>query len=167
MIFVVSRNYCFDSQNMPAGIKDELSALNSSFIKITTAAMISSKKCSGITVCFEKSGCDINVKYTLKEVRLRGKLAASFLDDSTMYALIFDPEEYDCNLKRLMKRLDFQADILLEKASILESRGCYEAGGMRQELLGMKTAIANKDYLNIQSYAANLKSKNIASCELY
>jgi hypothetical protein len=84
-----------------------------------------------------------------------------------MYAAIFGPKQYDCNIERLLNRLSFQTDMFISKASILSNRGCFEIAGMNQELAGLKAAINSKDYLSMNDYGQRIEEKNKISCPLY
>ena len=158
LIYVISKNYCFSTNGMPETIKRELSELNSSKM------ILEGTRCD-VKVCFQGT-CNIVVDYNAKTVRAN-KRTLQFFDDSTMYGAIFDPDEYGCNLDRLMKRLDLQADILLEKANLLKTRGCIEIGGIKQEITGMKASIASKNYQSVKDYADRISNLNIISCPLY
>ena len=88
-----------------------------------------------------------------------------------MYAAIFSPSQYECNLNRILNRLNNQVDIFTAKADILSGRGCTEINGLRQELAGLKGAINlalnTKDYSAIKVYRSNIESKNMIDCPLY
>lgn len=157
LIYVVSKDYCFI--NPPEKIKKELNDLNSSRITVSATA-----DCSGMKVCF--SGiCDIFVSSNYVRTK-RGEIL-NYGDDATMYAAIFGPEEYECNIKRLMSRLQIQSDIFSAKASKL-------CTGMTSDLISLKsTALAiqnnpkdNTAWANIKFIAAKIDSQKL-SCPIY
>ena len=165
LTYVLSKDYCF--VKAPPKIEKELEDLN--ITKITLVNAATDPKCQNkVTVCFAGmlGVCNIKVDYTGKTLTVN-KTTLKFLDDSTMYAAIFDSKNYNCNLNRTMKRLALQADILLQKADKLASEGCTDLSDLRQDILAMKTAASNKDYLNVLSYAQAIETKNPDTCPLY
>lgn len=165
LIYIVSKDYCFI--NPPETIRKELEDLNSSKIGIAPNCR---KNLLAMSVCF--SGvCDIFVNTEQGYVRTKSGKQLRYMDDATMYAAIFGPKQYDCNIERLLNRLSFQTDMFISKASILSNRGCFEIAGMNQELAGLKAAINNainnKDYLSMNDYGQRIEEKNKISCPLY
>jgi hypothetical protein len=105
-------------------------------------------------------------------VRTKAGSILNFIDEATMYAAIFGPKMYDCNIERLMKRLSIQADIFIAKADMLSERGCYGINAVKPELEGLKaTAESAKPIATklaaIKDYASRIESKNPVSCPLY
>lgn len=163
LIYIISKDYCF--VNSPEDIKKELNGLNSSFIKAVDE--IRGCKSDDIKVCFAITGCDVYIDYMQKTVKTSRK-TMPFLDDSTMLGAVFDQSNYDCNLKRLLSRLDLQTAIMIEKANIISSRGCYDIGSTNPDLIGLKGALSAKNYHEIISYAESIDSANRgSSCRLY
>jgi len=159
--YLVSKNYCF--VNPSESIKREMSAFNSSFIQVVSDRAVC--KDNAVDVCF--SGvCDITVNYAEKTVKIKTS-SLRFIDDSTMYGAIFGSKNYGCNLERLLKRMDFQADVFLQKADIIASRGCNEIAALKQEILGLKAAINRGDYGQIRDYGQRANEMNKISCSLY
>jgi hypothetical protein len=164
LIFVVSRDYCFIITNPDDKIGKELRELNASLIQVVSDAK--NCKADSVKVCF--SGiCDIYVNSEANHVRTKSGKVMGFIDDATMYAAVFGPKMYDCNIERLMKRLSSQADIFLAKADLLAGRGCYGINAVKPELVGLKAAAANKNLAAIKDYASRIESKNPVSCPLY
>jgi hypothetical protein len=169
LIFVVSRNYCFIIINPDDKIGKELRELNASLIQVVSDA--GNCKAGSISVCF--SGiCDIYVNSELNYVRTKSGNVSNFIDDATMYAAIFGPRMYDCNIGRLMKRLSSQADIFIAKADLLAGRGCYEINAVKPELEGLKAAAESTKPIaiklaTIKYYASRIESENPISCPLY
>ena len=162
LIFVVSRNYCFINPDDRIG--KELRELNASLIQVVSDA--GNCKPDSVKVCF--SGiCDIYVNSEANHVRTKSGKVLGFIDDATMYAAVFGPKMYDCNIERLMKRLGLQADIFLAKVNLLTERGCYGINAVKPELVGLKAAAANKNLAAIKDYASRIESKNPVSCPLY
>ena len=125
-------------------------------------------KKDSITVCFQKSCVGkILVNNESNYVRTANGTLLYYLDDATMYAAIFGPSQYQCNLDRLLGRLNIQADILIGKADVVAGLGCFEVAGIRQELKGLQSAAANKDYGSIRDYSSRIDNKNRISCPIY
>ena len=165
MIYVVSRPYCFI--NPPQSIYDELNALNSSFIQPVKSASMC--KQNSVKVCF--TGCTVyDIKVNPDSVKTKyGSLA--YVDDATLYAAVFGPKMYYCNMERLLNRLNSQADVFIEKAGLLSERGCTEANALTPEILGLKSAINNaislKDYSSLEFSSSSIDEKNRIQCPLY
>ncbi len=123
LIFVSSEDYCF--KDVPEEIEDEVKGLN---IK-----NIGFDNCSGISVCFDSSGCDVNVYGTCVS-NCESKFDEGYVEkdgevfyfvDSLMYGGIFSSKDvYDCNVNRLFYRVSSVAGVLSEKADYMSSRGC-------------------------------------------
>ena len=126
-----SENYCF--RNTGEEIKDEIENLGikNIFLEISDCPEDS------INVCFGSGDCEIYVKESQGIVEKDGEVL-SFSDDATMYAAIFSSKEvYECQVKRLMMRLEKLADIYREKAIIMDSKGCHS--GIGSELVMLKS----------------------------
>lgn len=159
LIYIVSKNYCF--VNPPENIRKELSDLNSSKIIVTSTKT----ECKDyMTVCWIGI-CDILVNPD--SVRTKDGKLLRYIDDSTMYAAIFGPTNYNCNLDRILNRLGNQVDIFTAKADLLSERGCIEIIDLKQELSGLKQAINSRDYGSIKDYSSKIDNKNKISCPLY
>ncbi|MEM2956038.1 MAG: hypothetical protein QW041_00460 [Candidatus Pacearchaeota archaeon] len=161
LIFVVSKDYCF--VNPPEKIKNELSNLNATLIKVVSD--IRNCKQESAKVCFSGT-CDIYVNTASSYVKTK-QGSFNFLDDSSMYAAIFGSKQYSCNLERLFKRLEIQTNIFLKKADLLSARGCYEAEKIKPSLKKMETAVKARDYMNIKTTAIEIESNNPVLCPLY
>ncbi len=125
LIFLTSNNYCF--KNAPQKLKRDYSSLNG----------ISFDNCSSeqVTVCFNAYGCDILVDgmcsddkcetiYDYGTVTKAGEIFY-YADSLLLAAVISDMQNYDCNVKRLMYRGGKIAEMLIEKASLANARGCH------------------------------------------
>lgn len=85
------------------------------------------------TVCFKTTGCDINVhgtcvfdcdsKFDEGYVEKEGD-RLYFVDGLIYGAILTDKELYDCNVNRLIYRASSIADVLAQKASRMDARGC-------------------------------------------
>lgn len=126
LIYLTSgeKTYCFKSP--PEDIKKELKDLNQNNLVVG---------CSGssndaVEVCFESSGCDVDVDYSEGSDYSNGVVEKSgaemhFHSDALMYAAIFsDKENYECQLGRLFKRTQNLASIYADKHSYMERTSC-------------------------------------------
>ncbi len=154
--------YCF--VEAPEEIEEE--------IKTIGQANLLTENCSDnmINVCFF-GDCDINVDYGLGYVEKKGD-EMYFVNDALMYAAIFgDSDVYECQLKRLIQRIEELSLIYRDKAILIGKRGCD---------LEMNTALAemnilagnlddSEDLLWLKTKTDNLDDKNDAAgvCKLW
>ncbi|MCW8966115.1 MAG: hypothetical protein OQK82_05455 [Candidatus Pacearchaeota archaeon] len=112
-------NYCF--VNAPYDVKEELDALGQKNIFTENCENISNR----ITVCFGSSEeCNVTVRYNYGQVEKDGEILY-FETDALMYAAIFsDVSNYECQIKRIMKRVGSLADIYSDKENFISSKGC-------------------------------------------
>lgn len=112
-----SEKYCF--LNAPEDIEDEISILNQDNLLVENCLTDS------IKVCFENSAnCDIVVDYEGKWVKKDGD-KMYFEEDALMYAAIFaDKEVYECQVKRLMQRMNQLSLLYKDKATFVSQVGC-------------------------------------------
>lgn len=111
--------YCF--VDPPVKIKKELIELNQPNLKVGTNCLNDE---SYTKVCYGNTKCDITVGYKSKFVK-KGKDVMYFKGDSLMYAAIFsDKRNYECQLGRLMKRVQKLTEIYEEKALNIQAVGC-------------------------------------------
>ncbi len=153
-----SQNYCF--VNAPENIEREISMLGQENLLTEDCPN------SSIKICFGNSNCDINVNYNPETsnsysygfVKKKGK-SVEFKSDALMYAGIFaDKEVYECQVKRLMQRIEKLSMIYYDKSKFVSQKGCYS----NLNLLGLNNAVENFDgNLNsIINIAEDIKEKN-------
>lgn len=176
IIVISGENYCFI--NAPNEIENEILGLGMKNIKI--AESVNDVNCSGVNVCFD-SQCDISVygmcedncesNYDYGKVFKRGETI--YYSNSLLYAAIMsDIDIYNCNLKRLMKRVYLLGGIYLDKTEIMELNGCsskikIELDVFRNQAKELETSE--------ELFLLSLKSKNIdkanqatsSACKLY
>lgn len=124
LVYLWAEDYCF--VNPPNDIEEEVLGLRINRLNVSSSedeCLAGSKK-----VCFEGNGCDIDVSISSKSVKRR-KGESVYYDDSfgnsLLYGAIFsEPEIYECQIKRLMKRASEIALLQAEKAEFLEAKGC-------------------------------------------
>ena len=131
--------YCF--MDTPSNIEEELESLQTPNRKY-----LFTEDCpeDSIRVCFGREGCEISVKYRAGEITKEGEIFY-FYEDALMYAAIFsDKENYDCQLKRLMKKVGILSDLYIQKARINPSTGCSQnAASLNEKLVQLKIFTEN------------------------
>ena len=165
IIFLTAGKYCF--ANTPEEIADEISGLNIKSIVL--------ENCSNeIKVCFNSRNCKINVvgeclncenKYEYGYIEKEGKKL--YFSGSLIYGAVFSsPEIYECNVKRLMKRL-------FQESAILEDETNFLAGKCGSRSFAVLANLArnlknSQDLILINKEAKNLDGQNEASkCKLW
>jgi len=127
LIYITSaeKNYCF--QSPPVKIKQELESINQSNLKVDCSEKIIGLK-DTTEICFQSGssgGCDIKVlNYNNLEQRkiIKNSGEMYFPNDALMYAGIFsDISNYECNLKRLMKRTKKLSSLYIEKSGVISN----------------------------------------------
>lgn len=166
LIYITSSEkiYCFDEGSTPSEIKNEISNLNQGNLFTEDCPRDS------IEVCFN-GNCDIEVNRGSRYVDKSGE-RMYFYSDALMYAAIFsEPEVYECQLKRVVKRTINLADIYIDKNQIVSAQGC--ASNLDSDLLGIKSSLTrfttstNLNQILINDIE-NLQSKNDrAECKLW
>jgi hypothetical protein len=139
--------YCF--VNAPDEIIEEITNLNQSNLVI--------ENCSSgdITVCFNFGNCDIDVDYNSGIIEKNGESMyfAGTGEDARalMYAAIFSNKEvYECQLKRLMKRLGEISLLYADKEMVTKNKGCGEnLGADLKELNEMALSFSSSEELGI------------------
>ncbi len=152
LIYMTSsrETYCFS--NAPEDIKEEIEYLNQTNLLIE-------EDCSGISVC-SFANCDIRIYSNYVK---KGNDELYFFTDALMYAAIFgDAEVYECQLKRLMKRVEELSLIYTNKESFVEDKGCdSEIGGDLYLLNSWAESFSNsEDLLDIISTVNKLEYEN-------
>lgn len=162
--------YCFE--NTPDDVGKELSSLNQSNIIVDNCSEETLESEETIEVCFEGgnietgSDCDVNVDYNAGTIE-KSEEEVYFYNDALMYAGIFsDPENYECQLERLMDRTEKLADVYVEKSNIIASN-CENS--MKPGLLALqnfaKKYNQSSDLSQASQIVNRLEDQNEASWE--
>jgi len=107
--------YCF--ADAPEEIEEEIETLNQ------TNLLVGDCSEDMINICFS-GNCDIDVHYGSGYVEKQGE-KLYFVSDALMYAAIFsDFDVYECQLKRLMQRIEELSLIYGDKAILIGGQGC-------------------------------------------
>jgi hypothetical protein len=129
ILWNLDKRYCFVSP--PGDIENELKNLNPENIAIVDT--VSSCVGGDEVVCFGLSDreCDVRVSLESKRVEKVGGsvyYSEEFSDDfgqNLLYGAIFsDPDIYECQIERLMKRVSELAKLHLAKTEYLSPLGC-------------------------------------------
>ena len=173
MIIAYTDTYCFVSP--PNEIEKEIRGLITS--ENQNIIITSSKNsCSpeSRTVCFSGGSCDIQVLCADSEcsqgtVSKEGKNL--YFSDKLIYSAIFSSQKnYECNVQRLMKRLNYLSDIYVQKSQFIASRGCNTGLTPVIKILSENAKKYEKlsDLPALQSLAGSIKQKNeMLSCHLF
>ena len=157
-----STNYCFI--DAPEDIEDEISDLKQPNLKLE-------EECSedDVKVCFGYGNCDIEIDYDAKKVEKEGELMY-FETDALMYAAIFSGKAtYECQLKRLMQRIEQLSNIYLGKSNALSIKGCDPVlNPYLSSLISSASGLSDSDELYIiNSIVEELEEKNRGNCKLW
>lgn len=163
-----SENYCF--VYAPEEIEEEISDLKQNNPDLNLHVENCENSENFIQVCF-KGNCDIEVDYdSTKSVEKKGE-TVYFETDALMYAAIFsDKEIYECQVKRLMKRLDSLIELYYEKEDILKEKGCTQ--DLRYDLMSLENEAnslqSSEDLFYMMNIVENIENKNSgAECPLW
>jgi hypothetical protein len=163
LIYLTSteQNYCF--LDAPAEIQREIENLNQENLLVGN--------CSGnsIRVCFAGGvNCNVEVDYPGKVVR-KSSGTMYFEKDALMYAAIFsDKSIYECQLKRLMKKIDQLSQIYRDKIIITSRAGCDS--NLDADLAALSILVRNVENSvnlgrNLNSLVKGIEDKNKYSSE--
>ncbi|MFH1607617.1 MAG: hypothetical protein ABIA78_00620 [archaeon] len=147
LIYMTSseKEYCF--KNAPEDIKKEIEFLNQKNFVTENC------KLDSIEVCFSGS-CEIEVNYNAKYVR-KDESKMYFSNDALMYATIFsDSRTYECQIKRLMQRVENLALLYKDKSDFIA--GKYDCNS-NLDLVGLENAaksLSSSANLNLVSSIA-------------
>jgi len=118
LLIIFSKDYCF--YDPPQKIVDDVEGLRIKNIYFPNET----EKCNGVRVCFKDySNCDIKVYEDEKYVQKEGKRLYYY--DNLIYGAIFSSSDvYECNVKRLMNKIEALGEIYENKIKIIERKGC-------------------------------------------
>jgi len=127
-----------------------------------------------VSVCNGMSGCNITVYGGEGKITKSSGPPIYFVDDALMYAAIFsDSEIYNCNLRRLAKRIQNQADVFTAKSLEMGKR-CpvsFNLGSLKQaagDLSNANGIIVKDKLIQLKGSAEIIKSQNMGvSCHLF
>jgi len=155
---LIDKPHCF--VNAPRSVQDTLGTLN--------IPLVSFDNCSSgaVQVCFQAgSSCDISIACSDAScstgIVQKSGTELAFIENLLVPAIIADPSNYECNVKRLSTRTSSIAKVLMEKVDLLNARDC--SSGMRPELFIWSNLVSNasaQNILTLEATANNLKRAN-------
>lgn len=121
IIVLLSRDYCF--YDVPDEIIRDLGPPPGLDIKLVHFPN-STQKCDGVKVCFA-SGKDCDIKVSIAEKYVEKNNKKMYFYDSLIYGAIFSsPEAYECNVKRLINKINELGLVYIDKIKIIERKQC-------------------------------------------
>lgn len=172
IISIYGSKYCFvnPSSNIEDLIND-LSINGAQDIGINISSSLNSCPLNYTKVCFDRIGCEINVNTQLEVVTKNGK-DMYYEEDSLMLAAIFsDPEIYECQLKRLMKRASELGVVYSKKSVYLEGSGCSNnlVSDLQSFILATNISSSRDFARQVMPIAEELERRNneLGSCKIF
>ena len=168
MIFAFSGKYCF--VDTPSDISEEIYDLNPK--NIFQNDSVDNCPSESEIVCFEGgSNCDIEINPSLESVEKDGE-TVYYVDDFIYGAIFAEPEIYECQVERLMKRNAELAYLYAEKSNFLNGKGC--SSNLGAELLSFASNLNfeegddSRKLVGIKNGAKNLRKRNDKlECEIF
>ena len=171
LLFMWSISYCFI--NPPSEIEKEISSLGLKKINVSEDITLCARESRKVCFVSDLDKCDIFVDPSQKMVRQRGKKAV-FYEDSLIYGAIFsEPELYECQVKRLMKRTSELSLLYNAKSAGIAASASGCSSDLQPELQTLATATGemnkSEELREIYFTAEGLRDKNakIAMCRLW
>ena len=177
LVYLSTDNYCFISA--PAAVSDEVNSLGLKNVNISTTATSCPSK--SLKVCFEFSAPDCNMsvygtcmdascsnQYEKGYVSKKGKQMNYF--GSLLYAAIFSSSEnYECNIKRLGKKISELAAVYKGKIGIVQAKDCNSIiSPYLDQLITFSNNLGSASLENIYDTSKLMDSSNCDnSCKIY
>lgn len=167
IIFPKSQNYCFI--NAPKDIKENLEMLNFGNILFDENC---SSKINEKRICFTNvANCEVYVDVLGNYVK-KGEEIFYFTSQSLMYGAIFsDYFIYECQVRRLMKKVGVLADLYRNKINFIGQQGC--SSNLGPDLIALSN-MANRVTNSIElkevydlSKDIGVKNENLDKCRLW
>jgi hypothetical protein len=164
LIYIIpdTEEYCF--VDAPENIKEEISQLKIENLKINCSEK--SKR-----ICFAASkGCYMEVDYNQNKI-IKKEGTVYFIGDSLMYAAIFsDLNLYECQIKRLMEKIDILSAIYKDKATFVSRENCNS--NLEGDLIVLsnqaKSLTSSINLFGINKIMEDIKKRNEdAICKLW
>jgi hypothetical protein len=168
LVFIIpkEKNYCF--VQAPENIENMTRELKLS--NIVNASNINNCPQNSEKVCFTSgiSGCDVKVNLLLQYTEKNNK-KLYFNGDALMYGTIFsDKDLYECQLKRIMKRLAILSTIYEEKKDFVSLKNCNSIVDFTILSSEAKNYNSTENLNQIAITVQDLKTKNgYAQCSLW
>ncbi|MCX8194422.1 MAG: hypothetical protein N3G19_03665 [Candidatus Pacearchaeota archaeon] len=163
-----SQEYCFS--NAPQEIRSEIGKLK----ETANITNIKFENCSqdAINICWGGgTNCRVKVNPASRTVEhVKEGKTLYYTTNTLMYAAIFsDPQLYNCNLKRLMARLNSEVDIYEKKAITLSQKNCDATYNLVPIRSAAESVFNNPGNIaQLEQSATMLKTtNNMADCTLF
>lgn len=178
LVFLSMDNYCFVSA--PEIVKEEIISLSIQNINITDKVDDCKKSSTKVCFGFSTGECNISVvgdcdtdycknEYDKGYVKKEGKQLNYY--GSLLYAAIFSsPEIYDCNIKRLGKKIAELGKVYKDKIDLIEPKECNSVIGNDLDLIISSAEKINSSaqLLGLFEEAKSMNEKNCdAECKVY
>jgi hypothetical protein len=178
LVMTTFNNYCFVAA--PTDIQEEIENLGMENINFTTN--VKNCKANQVSVCFSfaAEGCDMSVvgqcdrdycktQYDRGYVRKRGD--TMYYYGNLLYAAIYSsPEIYECNVKRLGKKIAELGKVYEGKIEVVKTKNCESLVGNNLDLIIPVAQKINSSaqMLKIQEYSKEMDEINCKSlCKIY
>lgn len=171
-LFPEDKMYCFI--NPSREVEEDLSDLNETFPGLNVNFVDNIEDCDTLSekVCFEAvdRDCDTIVNTQAKSVKKYGQ--TMYYTDSLIYGAVFsDPGVYECQVKRLMKRISELSLLYYDKTNFLTPRGCSSNMGDDLITYSSESADVNSSaelkQLEVLSKYIGDKNERISECKLF
>jgi hypothetical protein len=179
LIMISTETFCF--VDAPDEIKRDIRSLDITNFILTDDI----KNCTENIVCFDenKKECDIKIFGMCDDIyQCRGKYdygrivyynkEVYYVSNLIYAAIVSRPELYECNIRRLSKRLNRQSYIYLDKIKVIERKDCINSAGPKIEMLASyaNDLTSSKQLLELYKLSKEVNSINIQAktgCKLY
>jgi hypothetical protein len=170
-----SSSYCFVQP--PRDIEDELAIVKGAGHPIVITSKPQDCVRNSTVVCFTtggvisgtKSACQVFVDVEQRSVEKQGQKV--FYIEPLIYAAIFsEPQLYECNVKRLLKRAEFLSSLYQDKSAFIASRGQGCSSALQADIETYRTIAQNgtsRSLASLEEKALELDSKNPDACRLW
>ena len=179
LMVMYSENYCF--VNPPEDIKTELEGLtNDQNSNIDIKNNLIDCQNSSVSVCFTSGReCDVIVEGNCNSLNCESVYDSGTVikddgeltyTDGLLYSAIFSSKEiYECNINRIMKRVNYLSELYIEKSKFVSVRGC--GTNLQVELTILSELSKNLEdssgLLSIKAISDEINDKNIGVCRLF
>ncbi|MEK6820617.1 MAG: hypothetical protein AABX71_02805 [Nanoarchaeota archaeon] len=163
IIFLTTKEYCF--VDAFEEVEEEVDGLGLQNIKLENCTEDDTRVCFG-----SGTGCDIRVRGGYEEGFVDKGEESVFYTEGLIYAAIFsDKEVYECNVKRLMKRLIQQALLYKDEAEFLSEKCESLPSADLIQLINTAKSLNNSEgLLLVRQISEEVNGQNeVAECSLW
>lgn len=171
LLFMWNEEYCF--VNPPPEIEEEIVSLNLNKINLSDNVAKCNKKAKKVCFVSNIEQCDVVVNTLQNSVKHKDKKLV-FYDEETIYGAIFsEPDLYECQITRLMRRTSNLALLYNAKSESLAARSNGCSSELQNDLKKFASITedmnSSKELRNINLVINELETKNeqLAGCKLW